>query len=110
MQLISCGSITVKDHHSFGLIPTYKPRFSHVKFPSPLYSSSVMLGDLDCLSENPRLMGLRLEDKEYFSGSLIETKLHKEDVEGFPTLKRSNSYNADRIRLELWWIFCGQFI
>ncbi|XP_055960286.1 protein SOSEKI 3 [Mercurialis annua] len=95
MQLISCGSISVKDH-SFGLIPTYRPRFSHSKFPSPLFSTSVMLGELDCLSENPRLMGLKLEDKEYFSGSLIETKMLKEEGNGPGTLKRSSSYNADR--------------
>ncbi|XP_056693400.1 protein SOSEKI 3 isoform X2 [Spinacia oleracea] len=94
MQLISCGSISVKDH-SFGLIPIYRPRFSGSKFPSSLYSTSVMLGELDCLSDNSRLMGLRLEDKEYFSGSLVETKLPKEQVDG-RTLKRSSSYNADR--------------
>lgn len=94
MQLISCGSFTVKDHHSFGLIPTYKPTFSQVKFHSPFLSSSVMLGELDCLAENPRLLGIRLEDKEYFSGSLIETKKH-EDA-GYTVLKRSSSYNADR--------------
>lgn len=92
MQLISCGSISVKDH-SFGLIPTYRPRFSHSKFPSPLFLTSLTLGDLDCLAENPRFMGLRLEDKEYFSGSLLETNMPKE-----PTiLKRSSSYNADRL-------------
>ncbi|KAF9594202.1 hypothetical protein IFM89_028859 [Coptis chinensis] len=95
MQLISCGSISVKDH-SFGLIPTYRPRFSHSKFPSPLYSSSMMMGELDCLSDNPRIMGLRLEEKEYFSGSLIETKTNKGEGEGFTGLKRSSSYNADR--------------
>lgn len=93
MQLISCGSFTVKDHHSFGLIPTYKPTFSQVKFHSPFLSSSVMLGELDCLAENPRLLGIRLEDKEYFSGSLIETKKHEEA--GYTVLKRSSSYNAD---------------
>ncbi|KAJ6670373.1 UPSTREAM OF FLC PROTEIN (DUF966) [Salix viminalis] len=32
MQLISCGSISVKDN-SFGLVPTYRPRFTHSKFP-----------------------------------------------------------------------------
>lgn len=100
MQLISCGSVSVKDH-SFGLIPTYKPRFSHSKFPSPLFSNSLMLGELDCLSENPRLMGIRLEDKEYFSGSLIETKMLKEEGEGVNSLKRSSSCNADRICKQL---------
>ncbi|KAK1435120.1 hypothetical protein QVD17_00880 [Tagetes erecta] len=93
MQLISCGSISVKDH-SFGLIPSYKPRFSDSKFPSPLFSTSVMLGELDCLPDNPRFTSMRLEDKEYFSGSLVETKLPKE--EGIATLKRSSSFNADR--------------
>ncbi|XP_065625773.1 protein SOSEKI 3 [Quercus suber] len=100
MQLISCGSVSVKDH-SFGLIPTYKPRFSHSKFPSPLFSNSIVLGELDCLSENPRLMGIRLEDKEYFSGSLIETKMLKEEGEGVNSLKRSSSCNADRICKQL---------
>ncbi|XP_019054521.1 PREDICTED: protein UPSTREAM OF FLC-like isoform X2 [Nelumbo nucifera] len=95
MQLISCGSISVKDH-SFGLIPTYRPRFSHSKFPSPLFSTSVMLGEVDCFSDNPRLMSLRLEDKDYFSGSLIETKTLKEEEDGCPALKRSSSFNADR--------------
>ncbi|KAI4322326.1 hypothetical protein L6164_022031 [Bauhinia variegata] len=99
MQLISCGSISVKNH-SFGLIPTYKPRFSHSKFPSPLFSTSVMLGELDCLAENPRLMSLRLEDKEYFSGSLVETKMLKEGADGHNTLKRSSSYNAERSSTE----------
>ncbi|GMJ08893.1 SOSEKI3 [Hibiscus trionum] len=100
MQLISCGSISVKDH-SFGLVPTYRPRFSHSKLSSPWFSTSIMLGELDCLSENPRLMGLRLEDKEYFSGSLIETKVLKQEGEGHATLKRSSSYNDDRTCKEL---------
>ncbi|KAK8697953.1 hypothetical protein V6N13_114085 [Hibiscus sabdariffa] len=85
MQFISRGSISVKDHH-FSLIQTYRPRFSHSKFSPPL-----------CLSENLKLIGLRLEDKEYFSGSLIETKMHK--GHGHATLKRSSSCNADRLAL-----------
>ncbi|XP_028808150.1 protein UPSTREAM OF FLC isoform X2 [Neltuma alba] len=100
MQLISCGSISVKNH-SFGLIPSYKPRFSHSKFPSPLFSTSIMLGELDCLAENPRLMALRLEDKEYFSGSLIETKIPKEEADGRNVLKRSSSYNDESACREL---------
>ncbi|CAM8970552.1 unnamed protein product [Rhodiola kirilowii] len=93
MQLISCGSISVKDH-SLGLIPTYKPRFSSSKFPSPLYSS-VLLGEMDYLYENPRKVGLKLEDKEYFSGSLIETKMLK-GIGSLAALKRSSSFDADR--------------
>uniref|UniRef100_A0A7N0U7J1 SOSEKI DIX-like domain-containing protein n=1 Tax=Kalanchoe fedtschenkoi TaxID=63787 RepID=A0A7N0U7J1_KALFE len=94
MQLISCGSISVKDH-SLGLISTYRPRFSTSEFSSPLYSSSVLLGELDYMSENSRKMGLKLEDKECFSGSLIETKLLSE-IGGLAALKRSSSFDADR--------------
>lgn len=96
MQLISCGSISVKDNN-FGLVPTYKPKFGHSKFPSPFFSSSFMMGDLDRLSETPSLMGLRMEEKEYFSGSLVETKLQKKDAaDSNASLKRSSSYNGDR--------------
>ncbi|KAK4780170.1 hypothetical protein SAY87_016276 [Trapa incisa] len=95
MQLISCGSISVKDN-SFGLIPMYRSKFSPSRFPSPMFSTSMILGELDYLSENPRLMGLRLEDKEYFSGSLIETRILQKDGDSRVALKRSSSYNADR--------------
>ncbi|GAA0187493.1 hypothetical protein LIER_34781 [Lithospermum erythrorhizon] len=91
IQLISCGSISVKDG-SFGVIPSYKPSFLLSKFPSPLFSTSSRLGEID-LSDNPRFMGLKLEDKEYFSGSLIERSMAKD---GTPALKRSSSYNADK--------------
>lgn len=84
MQLISCGSISVKDHN-FDLIPSYKPNFLHSRF--------LMMGDVDCLSEDSRFTGLKLEEKEYFSGSLVETSMAKE---GIQTFKRSLSYNADR--------------
>lgn len=93
MQLITCGAISVKDHQSFGLLPTYKPSFSHAKLPSPMFST--MHGELDCLPDNPRLIGLRFDDKECFSGSLVETKKHRVIAgEMAPTLRRSSSYNA----------------
>ncbi|KAL6893679.1 hypothetical protein ACP4OV_007777 [Aristida adscensionis] len=97
MQLITCGSLSVKDHENVGIVQAYKPRFPNLKFPSPLISRTMMMGELDYLSENPRFMGMRLEDKEYFSGSLIETKM-KRDVpaERYSALKRSSSYNAER--------------
>ncbi|XP_042440470.1 protein SOSEKI 3-like isoform X1 [Zingiber officinale] len=99
MQLITCGAISVKDHQSFGLVPTYKPSFSHAKLPSPMFSRSTMHmhGELDCLPDNNRrLIALRFDDKECFSGSLVETKKHRSIVGEMaaPTLKRSSSYNA----------------
>ncbi|XP_020583343.1 protein UPSTREAM OF FLC-like [Phalaenopsis equestris] len=51
---------------------------------------------MDGLSEMPSISTIRLEDKEYFSGSLIETK--KKTLAGdcaAPGLKRSSSYNAE---------------
>lgn len=52
MHLISCGSVSVKDHN-FGLIPTYKPIFSDSKFGGPLFSTSFILGEADCIDDNP---------------------------------------------------------
>lgn len=97
MQLITCGSLSVKDHENAGIIQAYKPRFPNLKFTSPLISRTMMMGELDYLSENPRLMGMRLDEKEYFSGSLIETKLQRDvPAERYSALKRSSSYNAER--------------
>nr|ABF98310.1 auxin-regulated protein, putative, expressed [Oryza sativa Japonica Group] len=97
MQLITCGSLSVKDHENIRLVEGYKPRFPNMKFPSPLISRTMMMGELDYLSENPRLMGMRLEDKEYFSGSLIETKMQRDvPADRYSALKRSSSYNAER--------------
>lgn len=60
MQLISCGSISVKDH----------------KFP-------LLLGKANSSCS----MGMRLKDKQYFCGSIAETSTLKEDI---PTLRRSS--------------------
>ncbi|CAN4102463.1 unnamed protein product [Withania somnifera] len=79
MQLISCGSISVKDHR-FGLISTYKPRLG--------------LGKLDCMTRNKRLMGLRFEDEEYFGESWTESAIPKEGVRA---LKQSSFSIAERL-------------
>ncbi|KAL5221224.1 hypothetical protein ABZP36_025937 [Zizania latifolia] len=98
MQLITCGSISVKDHRSFGLIPTYRPRFTQVEFPSPMFSTPLALWHLDNMSCNTRTIGLRVPESEYFSGGLAETKKQEESGKvGVPTLKRSSSYDEDRV-------------
>ena len=95
MQLISCGSISFKDcgatsakeQQGFSLIGHYKSRLPRVA------GNNHHVGkDVGTLTEIPNFPGVKLEDKEYFSGSLIETN-KKLDV---PNLKRSSSYNADR--------------
>ncbi|KAL6200098.1 hypothetical protein ACLB2K_029880 [Fragaria x ananassa] len=87
MQLLSCGSISFRDCGStevrdqrFSLIGQYKNRL-----PPGAGNQSVAERAISNFS------GVKLEEKEYFSGSLIETK-----KEVIPALKRSCSYNADR--------------
>ncbi|PHT89132.1 hypothetical protein T459_04245 [Capsicum annuum] len=63
IQLMSCGSISVKDQR-FGLLRTYKSRLS--------------FGKLDCLRRNNRLMSLSFEDGEYFYTSWTESTITKE--------------------------------
>ncbi|ESR37990.1 hypothetical protein CICLE_v10029908mg, partial [Citrus x clementina] len=93
MQLISCGSISFKDcgagnvkDQGFSLIGHYKARLPRGQGDK---KEAVADGEI---RNFPRV---RLEDKEYFSGSLIETN-RKEEVPS--TLKRSNSYNAERFQ------------
>lgn len=93
MQFLSCGSIGFKDcgpgsgkENGFSLVSHYKVRLPRGGVPNQVGKDTV--GSL--------VSGfggrMKLEDKEYFSGSLIETKKD----EFLPTLKRSSSYNADR--------------
>nr|XP_027102190.1 protein UPSTREAM OF FLC-like isoform X1 [Coffea arabica] len=96
MQLVSCGSIGFKacgpgqgKDHGFSLISHYKVRL-------PRGGGSNHVGkDAETESVGSLASGfggrVKLEEKEYFSGSLIETKKDK-----FPALKRSSSFNADR--------------
>ncbi|OEL38121.1 Protein UPSTREAM OF FLC [Dichanthelium oligosanthes] len=96
MQLITCGSISVKKHRGFGIIPTYKPRFTQVEFPSPMFSTPVTLRHLDKIPCNARTIGMSAPESECFSGSLVETKKQDESGRGISTLKRSSSYDEDR--------------
>ncbi|KAG6417583.1 hypothetical protein SASPL_119767 [Salvia splendens] len=73
MQLITCGSLSFKDCGAGQVISQYRMRVARG-------------GD----GGRPKL-----EEKDYFSGSIVETK--KEEEEPLPTLKRCNSYNAGRV-------------
>lgn len=54
---------------------------------------------ISCMSENPRFGNLQAEEKEYFSGSIVEA-MGDERVQVEPTrLKRSNSYNEERLAI-----------
>ncbi|KAK1320388.1 hypothetical protein QJS10_CPA03g01503 [Acorus calamus] len=92
MHLISCGSFSVKDN-GFSMVSHYRarlPRGSIGGGPSDQAGK-----DLDGLMDGTAVF--LFEDKEYFSGSLIETKKKGSDgLAEFPSLKRSSSYNAER--------------
>ncbi|KAK4784221.1 hypothetical protein SAY86_018589 [Trapa natans] len=99
MQLITCGSFSfrncgasyVKDQ-GLSLISQYKPATSRggKTTTASIGNGLAISGEASCLSK------IKLEDKEYFSGSLIETSSKK--LEAGPALKRSSSYNADGSR------------
>ncbi|KAF7108845.1 hypothetical protein CFC21_109231 [Triticum aestivum] len=99
MQLITCGSISVKDHRGFGLIPTYRPRFTQVEFPSPMFSTPMALRHLDNVPCSARTIGIRVSESEHLSSeSLVEESKQEESGRGeIPTLKRSSSYDEDRV-------------
>ncbi|KAL7584455.1 hypothetical protein Lser_V15G42303 [Lactuca serriola] len=99
MQLISCGSISFrdcgpgaygKDNPGFSLVSHYKSRMlPRVRNTG---SEEATVEDAVVLRKNRRIKKqIVTEDKEYFSGSLIETKR-----EPLPALKRSNSYTGNR--------------
>ncbi|KAJ6948036.1 hypothetical protein NC651_002403 [Populus alba x Populus x berolinensis] len=87
MQLISCGSISFRD---CGATAVKEQGLSLI---TGQYKGRLPRGGNR--EGTPREISnrVKLEDKEYFSGSLIETK--KVEVHAL-NLKRSNSYNADR--------------
>ncbi|KAM0945103.1 putative protein SOSEKI [Dioscorea sansibarensis] len=94
VQLISCGAISTKGHQSFP-----KPKFSPMNFDSPMSAvSTAMIGELNSpLDNSPRFRGLRMNEKDYFSGSLLETTNNKEGVgEGIPVILRSSSCKESR--------------
>ncbi|CAI9778780.1 unnamed protein product [Fraxinus pennsylvanica] len=79
MQLISCGSLPFKDcgpGQGLNIISQYKFRLPRSRGSGELTAGTGRA---------------KLEGKEYFSGSIVETK-----KEEFLALKRSSSFNADR--------------
>ncbi|XP_050367666.1 protein SOSEKI 5 [Argentina anserina] len=88
MQLLSCGSISFRDCRSTAVRDQRFSLIGQSRARLPRGAGSQAAAAERAISS---FSGVKLEEKEYFSGSLIETK--KEVV---PALKRSCSYNADR--------------
>ncbi|CAN4100930.1 unnamed protein product [Withania somnifera] len=100
MQLLYCGSMSFKQcgaglgkENGFSLISKYKSRLLRGRCTNQVVKD-VESPMVECHANEERI---KLEDKEYFSGSLIELKKEK-----FSALKRSSSYNVERsTKLEL---------
>lgn len=83
MHLISCGS--------FSLVPPY-----HTAVQRGASSDDQEFRET---SGAMAISALRAEEKEYYSGSLVETKKKVDGGDGvgdLPVLQRSSSYNAER--------------
>ncbi|KAL2521606.1 Protein UPSTREAM OF FLC [Forsythia ovata] len=53
---------------------------------------------IGCMSENPRFGNLQSEEKDYFSGSIVESMITHERFEGEPRFKKSSSFNEERCK------------
>ncbi|XP_022773870.1 protein UPSTREAM OF FLC-like [Durio zibethinus] len=106
LQLIACGNLAVNKAKN---VPTMKQSVAPntvVKKGENLhrgvfYKSAVKVTEDDqmisCMSENPRFGNLQAEEKEYFSGSIVESmKAENRVVADQPVFKKSNSYNEER--------------
>ncbi|XP_064964132.1 protein SOSEKI 2-like [Musa acuminata AAA Group] len=105
LRLIACGSAALKGR-SCPSSGTSKATASASSAPcggsgsgrhrgmvSRLASRGIEDDELRCFSENPRLCHPLVEDKEYFSGSIVEGSRAPTE----PSLKKSSSFNEERI-------------
>ncbi|KAF2284073.1 hypothetical protein GH714_018796 [Hevea brasiliensis] len=108
LQLISCGNLAVAK--AKGNAPSLKQsaktnsinvvkRSESDLHKGVLCKSALKVAEEDMIikymSENPRFGNLQAEEKEYFSGSIVES-MSENRVAAEPGLKRSNSYNEER--------------
>ena len=104
LQLIACGSSAVgKAKNGSGAVKKCDSLHKGV-----LCKSAVKVTEEDYLirymSENPRFGNLQSEEKEYFSGSIVESMSSHEDRPvgtDQPVLKKSNSYNEERLVIHI---------
>ncbi|XP_022740764.1 protein UPSTREAM OF FLC-like [Durio zibethinus] len=104
-QLIACGNLAVNKTKN---VPTMKqPVVTNnvVKKSENLHrvvlsKSAVKVAEddqmINFMSENPRFGNLQAEEKEYFSGSIVESMNSENRIVAEPVLKKSNSYNEER--------------
>ncbi|KAJ7945377.1 protein UPSTREAM OF FLC [Quillaja saponaria] len=98
LQLIACGKPAVaKVKNSPCMNSPNLVKKSESLHRGVVYKSAVANADSDMInymSEDPRFGNLQSEEKEYFSGSFVDSMSEKR-VEPVPVLKKSNSCNEE---------------
>ncbi|XP_077213655.1 protein SOSEKI 2-like [Tasmannia lanceolata] len=108
MQLIACGAVSnrarsarfVKPSQSLSglgndLVMSRKSNSLHKGVLCKTATKSVGEEEIIYMSENPRFGNMQSEEKEYFSGSIVES-MSENRVSAEPSLKKSSSYNEER--------------
>lgn len=107
LQLIACGGSAVAKAKAGPSLKQAAVRKSDSLHKGVVCKSAVMVGEEDMIrymSENPRFGNLQSEEKEYFSGSIVES-MSEDRVVSQPVLKRSNSFNEERlVTHQFFWI------
>ncbi|BFG35379.1 hypothetical protein CerSpe_216530 [Prunus speciosa] len=106
LQLIACGSSAVakaknapcvKQHTVYNT--PFEKKSSESFRKEVVYKAAVKVvaeeDMINYMSENPRFGNLQAEEKEYFSGSIVES-IKEDRISAERALKRSNSYNEER--------------
>lgn len=100
LQLIACGSSAVaKAKSSQPAAAKTGGSGSVLLRRGVLCKRAVKMADeemISYMSENPRFGNPQAEDKEYFSGSIVESMTEERAGAATPVLKKSNSYNEER--------------
>ncbi|KAL0728344.1 hypothetical protein Bca4012_024437 [Brassica carinata] len=101
LQMISCGHIA--KHYAPSLMNS-RPKEESLRkgvMCKNVVKKAVVEDEREMIrfmSENPRFGNPQAEEKEYFSGSIVESVSH-ERVAADPTLRRSNSFNEERSKV-----------
>ncbi|XP_065875536.1 protein SOSEKI 2 [Euphorbia lathyris] len=106
LQLISCGNLAgARPKNNGPSLKNEAPKKSESNLhKGVLYKTAIKVAEEDVIirymSENPRFGNLQAEDKEYFSGSIVESMRENRVADDSVGLKRSNSYNEERNQKE----------
>ncbi|RWR93021.1 protein UPSTREAM OF FLC-like protein [Cinnamomum micranthum f. kanehirae] len=97
LQLIACGSsITNSTRNAANVANGRKSSSLHKGVLCKTAAKSMNEDDeINYMSENPRFGNPQSEEKEYFSGSIVES-MTENRVSAEPALKKSSSYNEER--------------